>query len=169
MKCHICKTEMEYKREDYHYVECGLSNIYLIDMEIFRCSCGEEIISIPMVPGLNAVIGKGLIVQKSHLIGVEIRFLRKNLGLTSKIFANYLGVDKSTVSRWESGKQVPTTTHDRLLRVVYAGIKGVDSKVQKRLIEIHFPEINANEKTVSPIEIRNWGSNKIGDLCAANI
>ncbi len=169
MKCHICKTEMECKKEDYHYVECGLTNIYLIDMEIFRCTCGEEIISIPMVPGLNAVIGKGLIIQKSHLTGAEIRFLRKNLGLTSKKFANYLGVDKSTFSRWESGKQLPTKTHDRLVRVVYAGIKGVEGKVQKKLIEVHFPEIDSEAKEAEAIEIRDWWTNKADNFCMATV
>ena len=171
MRCHICKKEMVCKKEDYHYGECGLNNVYLIDMEIFRCSCGEEIVSIPMVPELNTVIGKGLIVQKAPLSGEEIRFLRKNLGLTSKKFAKYLDINKSTVSRWESGKQVPSSTHDRLIRIVYAGIKGIDSKVLKKLIEVHFPEIDpkAKEKEAKPIEIKKLWTNSSDNFCMTTL
>jgi putative zinc finger/helix-turn-helix YgiT family protein len=140
MKCFSCGSTMTNQKEDYHYRESGLDNIVLADMAIYRCSCGEEFVSIPAVPELNKVIGIGLLKKKYLLEGKEIKFLRKNLGFSSNKMAEYLRVDLSTYSRWEKGKQNPKPSNDRLIRSIYAIIKGVESKLQKSMIEDVFPE-----------------------------
>ena len=59
----------------------------------------------------------------------EIRFLRKNLGLSSTEFAIKVGVDKATVSRWERVDE-PTAMGgqtERLLRVLVMSEKPVES------------------------------------------
>jgi DNA-binding transcriptional regulator YiaG len=37
----------------------------------------------------------------------EIKQLRQNLGWSQQKFADYLGVSKETVNRWENGHRVP--------------------------------------------------------------
>jgi len=43
----------------------------------------------------------------------EIQELRSQLGLTQKEFAGRLGLDATSISRWERGKQKPKAVHQR--------------------------------------------------------
>ena len=84
MKCPICNSEMECNQESYHYIESGLENIYLDGIDVFWCSCGEEMINIPAMPELHSLIALELIKKRSLLGNREIRFFRKDMGLTGK-------------------------------------------------------------------------------------
>lgn len=150
MKCHVCRSEMRCGEEVYHYLECGLDNVFLSDVEICRCDCGEEIVSIPATPDLHSLIGLDLLKKKSPLNDKEIRFLRKNIGLTATLLSKYLGVEIETVSRWENGKTKPTLPHDRLIRMIYANIKGIPPDEIRHFIENDFAKIDLNE-TETPI------------------
>jgi putative zinc finger/helix-turn-helix YgiT family protein len=144
MKCPNCSNKMERSAGDHKYRESGLDNILLQGIELFSCSCGEKLVSIPCVPELHTFIGKNLLRKSSTLSGKEIRFLRKNIGLSAKLFAEKLGIDKATVSRWEHGKQIPTRAHDHFIRLVYSIIKGVDPKIIRDLIDTTFPCISSD-------------------------
>ena len=50
----------------------------------------------------------------------EIRQGRAKLGLTIKQFADMLGVNEATVSRWESGAQIQQRSLDQFLRLCFA-------------------------------------------------
>ncbi len=43
--------------------------------------------------------------------GLDVKKIRKNLGLTQKQLSEKLGVDIKTVQNWESGKVVPKTKY----------------------------------------------------------
>ena len=58
-------------------------------------------------------------LKPSMLDGSELRFIRKELKLSAKEFAHLLGVDHSTVSRWENGKKRLGRPNDRLVRLFY--------------------------------------------------
>ena len=150
MKCPICNSEVECNQESYHYIESGLENIYLDGIDVFRCSCGEEIINIPAMPELHFLIALKLIKKKSLLSNLEIRFLRKNMGLTGKVLSKYIGVDNATLSRWEHNAQTIDKSHDRLLRLIYSNIKGISSDEIKHLIQEDFAYIKP-EKIEMPI------------------
>lgn len=123
MKCHKCNREMNVSKEVYHYTESGLDNVYLGDVNIHKCQCGEEIASIPELVEVDSAIGFCLIKKRAHLNGEELKFLRKNAGMNAKSFAEYIGVNKSTFSRWENNKQCIDKSNDRLVRLIYANIK----------------------------------------------
>jgi putative zinc finger/helix-turn-helix YgiT family protein len=150
MKCPTCKSEMECRQESYHYVESGLENVQLDGIDVFRCSCGEEIINIPAMPELHSLIARELIKKRSLLSNREIRFLRKNMGLTGKVLSKYIGVDNATLSRWENNVQAIDKSHDRLLRLIYCNIKGTPSDQIRHLIQEDFAYIKS-EKMDMPI------------------
>ncbi|MBI4800211.1 MAG: helix-turn-helix domain-containing protein [Desulfarculus sp.] len=125
MRCPSCSTEMTCRLGEHQYSESGLRGVYLSDVELWECPCGERAVGIPAVPELHRLLGQELVRKRSLLDGAEIRFLRKNLGLAAKDFADLLGVDKATVSRWENDKQGPDRSTDRLIRLVYGGHKGI--------------------------------------------
>ena len=154
MKCAVCGGELVHGEGSHHYIECGLDKVYLEGVNIAEChQCGEKFISLPRVPELHDLIGLTLIQKKTLLNGKEIRFFRKNLGLSSNKFAKYLSVSNSTLSRWENDKQDLTLTHDRLIRLVYASIKGLPVEKIKHFIEDEFITIRSRKGTMRKTSI----------------
>ncbi len=149
MRCHACGAEMTCRLGEHHYTESGLDSVFLADVELWECLCGEKAVGIPALPELHRVIGEALARKPALLTGPEIRFLRKNLGLASKDFADLLGVDKATVSRWENGKQVPDRPTDRFIRLVYAAHKGISLE----WLMAQFPEISGEQEPSLPLRV----------------
>lgn len=149
--CPICKNRKPMKCEEitHHYQESGLDFVYLKGIKRFTCECGESIISIPAITKLHQMIGRILTQKDSLLSGQEIRFIRKNMKMQAKELAAILGVDKSTISRWENSKQDIDKSYDRLLRLVYAANEGVPAKS----VFDNFHLIEPKHKEVAPLEL----------------
>ena len=125
MYCPSCDKKMKCRKGDHHYTESGLDDVYLIDVEICQCSCGESLVSIPRVSEIHTMIGSELVKKPARLSGKEIRFLRKNMGQPSRAMAKALGVTHETLSRWENDERAINHPSDRLLRLIYANMKGI--------------------------------------------
>lgn len=149
MKCPACHNIMVCSLGEHHYRESGLENVYLKGIEICTCDCGEKTVAFPAINELHKKIALLLIRKKSLLKGQEIRFLRKNMGLTAKKLSGIMGVDNATISRWEKGKQAISDGHDRCLRLVYANIKGTSEEEIRHLINEDFNQITT-EREASP-------------------
>ena len=158
MKCLKCNSKMNCKESTHHYMESGLDYVYLKGIEIYTCDCGERIISIPSIPELHTTIGHFLLKKKALLNGKEIRFLRKNMGLTAKKLAGYIGIDNASISRWENDQSPSTHPHDLLLRVVYASIKCIPNDEIKNIIEDDFKNIQPKQKKITKrtISLDQW-------------
>jgi putative transcriptional regulator len=137
MKCEQCGGETTLKRGVYQYVESGLDNVYLNNIELRVCeSCGAVAPRIPRINELHAVIGRAIALEGEPLSGAEARYLRKHLGLKGKEWAELLRVDVTTLSRWEAGEQKIGPQSDILLRLLYFSVlaeRGV--KAPERLTE----------------------------------
>ncbi|WP_051327368.1 type II TA system antitoxin MqsA family protein [Desulfatibacillum aliphaticivorans] len=147
MKCPQCKSEMAAITGRHRYKGSGLDHVFLTDVEVFECSCGERLMALPRVKDLNALLGRKLIMQPSLLGGEEIRFLRKNMRLKAKDFADKIGVQQSTVSRWEKGKQQPDIHVDFVIRALCAAHYGLGAK---ELIDVIWPEALKNAGKEKP-------------------
>lgn len=118
----------------YHYLECGLKNIYLVNgFEILRDPVYGECVSVADARGLHKAIGLDLIHNKPRLTGAEFRFLRKELDLSQSALADLIGNNEQAVARWEKTGKVPKWA-DRLLRLLVQDFYG-DSTGVTRLIE----------------------------------
>ncbi|MBW1954013.1 MAG: hypothetical protein JRI66_13205 [Deltaproteobacteria bacterium] len=157
--CPTCGRLGETVIGDYHYLESGLDNVWLCDIELFHCPCGEEGPLIPRPIELHNLIGACLVSQKHPLSGREIRFLRKRLALTGIKFANLLGVDNATLSRWENDKEKPSSLADRCIRLLYAACMGLHQEA-KELAEEIFAQIKPLA-TKAPIHIRTDPSGRL--------
>ena len=123
MTCSHCGKVQEAFRGNYRYLESGLDNVIICGVDLIDCDCGETSAVIPRIIALHEAIADCLLEQDTYLSGKEIRFLRKNLGLKGKVFANLVGVDQATLSRWENDKSKPSARADRLIRFLYASKK----------------------------------------------
>lgn len=110
---------MENKRnEAYHYLECGLDNVFLYNIPIVHDQGGEQVVCIPRIHALHKVIAQGIIIKKGLLNGKEIRFLRTEMGLKQSELAKIIGKDQQTIGRWERGENAPDKTTDILIRIM---------------------------------------------------
>ncbi len=130
IKCSHCGEPTNKKIGIYKYKESGLDNVYLENIPVYECSCGISYPSIFRLSKLNERIALTLVQKPALLSGNEIRFLRKNLHVPSKLFAQKLGVDKTTLSKWENEAQKHSEGFDRLIRMTYIIEKGINRQEQ---------------------------------------
>ena len=78
------------------------------------------VITLPAIDGLHRAIARAIIAKRQRLTPTEIRFLRKQLGLSGLDLAIHLGTTPESVSRWENGRTAMGVTADRLLRLMVA-------------------------------------------------
>lgn len=129
MKCQICEHgEFIETLENYHYRECGLDNVTLVDLNVRKCpECGNIMPLIPNIEGLHDALARVIINKNCALTPTEIVFLRKSLGWSGTDFAKNMHCDKPQVSKWEHGTVTMSKPYDLLLReMVVSGKKITD-------------------------------------------
>ncbi len=116
--CNECGGSVERVKKDYRFVECGLDNVILRNIEVDVCpKCGDS----PRIRRLNDVfltIAAGLVAKPFELTGKEVRFLRKTMDVGTEDYARKLGVDRSHLSRLENGALAISRQTDRLVRTL---------------------------------------------------
>jgi putative transcriptional regulator len=105
--CDICNGELQHRKatyaDPYHFTECGLSYVFLIGVNTHFCpKCDVEVADIPRPDELHLVLAKEILMQPSAMTGEEFRFLRKEIRMRPKEFAELIGVDPKTITNWEN-------------------------------------------------------------------
>lgn len=136
VECPKCGKIIQKKIGTYWYRESGLDNVYLKNVTVYECSCGTTHASIFRVVRLNELIAETLLEKPALLNGKEIQFLRKNIFLSSKAFSAALGLEKTTLSKWENDRQQHNEMHDRLIRGVYIIHKGIGKEKAQRIFNL---------------------------------
>lgn len=72
------------KSKKYHYTECGLDYVYLLNGYTERITPYGKAVSITAVEQLHKIIGEAIISSPEPLSGAEIRFLRHELDWSQK-------------------------------------------------------------------------------------
>jgi putative zinc finger/helix-turn-helix YgiT family protein len=128
MRCPNCENaDMAENRENYHYQECGLSNVTLKGIVVRKCSaCGNVMPRIPNIEGLHDAIAQALVNKPERLLSQEIVFLRKSLGWSGADFARNMHCDRAQISKWEHGKVEMSTPYELLLREMVASGKKIE-------------------------------------------
>ena len=123
-KCDICSNQVEHRRSDidnpYRYTECGLPNVNLLDLDVYYCpECEIEVADIPNPEGLHRLLATEILLNPLPISGAEFRFLRKELGMKPKTFADRIGVDPKTIINWEKSASL-SKQNDILVRYIVA-------------------------------------------------
>ena len=72
------------------------------------------------VPGMESLVAAIAVARALHplqLHGSEVRFIRRVIGMPAKEFAEALGMDPATLSRWENGRQTVGEWADKEVRM----------------------------------------------------
>lgn len=118
--------------------------ITLEGIEHFECdACGEV--------AFDAENGKKydetLIDKYSQLAGLlsprEIRRIRKDHGLTQRDFERVLGVSSPSVSRWETGKVIPSKPIDLLMRAYRDSPELLESRMEQVEVGVYAANLKA--------------------------
>jgi DNA-binding transcriptional regulator YiaG len=113
--------------DPFHFVDSGLSYVYLVGIKYYVYDDGRILADIPAVKQLMQLIARDLLTKSGSLTGEEIRFLRKRLGKKQAEFANDIGVEPETFNRYENDKQAVSEASDKLIRFVYLLLSGDES------------------------------------------
>lgn len=106
-------------KKPYHYTECGLDYVYLMDgFEVTRTAYGP-VVQVANAGKLDRAIALAVVRQQKRLTGQEVRFLRGLLDMTQAELGAALGKDAQTVARWEKGKTEIPATEDVAIRQIY--------------------------------------------------
>lgn len=121
MVCDACKTEMHIvSGQTYRYEESGLDNVYLLNADLYVCEgCGDRLPILHRIEELHEALAKAVALKPAPLSGAEIRFLRKELGLSGRKWAVLLRIDHTTLSRWENNAQERSQHNDLLIRHLF--------------------------------------------------
>ncbi len=133
----------------YHYTECGLRNIYLVNgYKIIETPRGRAI-SVKDIDGLHKAIGLFLVTSKKDLSGDDIRFIRHEMLMSQGTLARLLGMSEQAIRRWERGKISIPKPSESLLRLLYREhVSDQDGKIATVLKEIAALEEEMHEKQI---------------------
>ncbi len=117
--CEQCEGELETRtataEEPYQYTASGIDHVYLIDIDVYRCStCQREAPRIPRISALHSALNDAI----AMLSGLELRFLRKHRGASQKEMARRLRVEPETLSRIENGHEQCGQALENLMRFI---------------------------------------------------
>ncbi|MDB5523895.1 MAG: transcriptional regulator [Rhizobium sp.] len=104
------------KTVDHHYTECGLKNVMISGIEVQIDDDGDEVITIPAVGQLHALIALGIVNHPKGISGDELRFLRTEMGLTQAELSGLVHRDKQSIGRWERGEIEIDSSAEALIR-----------------------------------------------------
>ena len=106
----------------YHYTECGLSNVFLINGFFVEKIDGEEYTSIDDMNGLHRAIAQIVVDSNTPLSHEEFKFLRIELNVSQKMLGTRFGVSEQTIARYEKKSSAIPRTTDAALRSLYMEI-----------------------------------------------
>ncbi|MEL6448381.1 MAG: helix-turn-helix domain-containing protein [Pseudomonadota bacterium] len=116
----VWRLEGAETREPFHYTECGLDNVYLASgYEKSTSPDGEEGVRVHNVEGLLEAIGIFLATRKKELVGQELRYLRKHIGMTQKELGGYVRLTSQQVARWEKDQCKAQGSAEAIVRVLF--------------------------------------------------
>lgn len=103
----------------YHYKQCGLDNVYLLNGFTWETVDGERAVTVSNIDGLRKAIGRSLVLEQKTLSPKELRFLRREMGLTQEELGQKLRLSGQQVARWEKGECEIGGAAEALLRIRY--------------------------------------------------
>ena len=74
-------------------------------------------VAVPNAEELAAAVALSLCFMPARLLGAEVRFIRRVMGMTGQELAAAVEMDAATLSRWENGKQDVGAWADKAFRM----------------------------------------------------
>jgi DNA-binding transcriptional regulator YiaG len=132
--------------EPYHLTAVGLPNIWLLNGVTFEDDPDYgQLVTIQKLSGLHRAIGLRIIEKSELMSGPELRFLRKQLGLTQAALAHKVQLTDQTIANYEKGVTEISGPADALLKLTYM-ISLVPDDTEARVVKSAMPTANDDER-----------------------
>lgn len=131
----------------YHYQECGLPNVWLVNGYAKVKTSHGEALKIHNVLGLHKAIAESVCKSPKRLSGAEFRFLRREMELSQKSLAAQIGVDEQRIGRWEKNRNKA----------------GIDSMADLLIRQIYLEYVNGNQSIRELIDRFNEADSQNND------
>lgn len=136
--------------QEYHYTECGLDNVLITGMPVLIDDDGDEIISIPRINLLHALIVMALAEKQGSWSATELRFVRTEMGLTQSELGELIGKDRQTIARWEKDETDIDSNAEIVIRMAAQDhLVGLDI-IKSRQALTERPAVRVMSKLVKP-------------------
>lgn len=120
-RCTACGEPQSVVRTTTDYPESGLDNVQLVNVPVWQCPNDHRELQVPAADQLHALLTDMVLRKPAKLTGQEIRFLRKELGMTLHEFGGRLGMTDVHLSRIETGnRRMISSTTNLLVRLTVA-------------------------------------------------
>jgi len=127
----------------YHYTESGLQHVWLKSGYAVRRTPYGKGIAIQDVAGLHKAICSA-IARKPSLTGAELRFVRKEMGMSQRALAELLGTSEQNVSLWERRGRIPGAS-DRLVKLICLDYLKEDVQIRALIERLNRQDAKARE------------------------
>ena len=141
-------------KNGYHYTESGLTNVWLANGYTIRKTQYGEGVSIQDSEGRHRALARAL-SNKPRLTGTEVRFLRKEMGLSQRGLGELLGVTDQAVALWERKGRLPKTA-DRLLRLIYVEHDRGNAPIRTTIQRINDMNSQDHEQIIAETARGGW-------------
>jgi putative transcriptional regulator len=146
----------------YHLKGIGLPNVYLLNgVNIEEDPDYGTLVTIEQIHNLHRAIGLSIVKQPRELTGEEMRFLRKQIGLTQVQLSKKLGVSPQTVANYEKGKTEKGPA-DIAVRYIYLAHVSPDDELadECRQIAAELAEVNEQSRSKTRVRAGRWSGSQ---------
>lgn len=127
----------------YHYTECGLKDVWLLNGFKELSTPYGKAVSVDRSDLLDRAIA-GLLVDKPRkLRGAEFRFLRKQLAQSQVSLAKAWGLSHETVAKWERTGNLPAMA-DRFIRAYWKEVQDGNAHIVELLARLASADAASN-------------------------
>lgn len=130
------RLDLEPAAKPLHYKMSGLDNVWLLNGFYEEQTPYGRGIRVVDAAGLHRVLAHGIVSDKSPMTGVEVRFVRKLMGLSQNGLSRLLGCSDQRIARWEKGKTILDPSAERLIRMIVREWLGEECELMAALSEL---------------------------------